>query len=95
MIVARICRLESCNSVQQGCSSWFWGRERERRTLEIRLYATMSLRDILRLKVDKFFVEKCWVYGIKMSFLFFGWREAFSRTKRKIRIKYENVLFFF
>lgn len=44
--------------------------------LEIRLYATMSLRDILRLKVDKFFVEKCWVYGIKMSFLFFGWREA-------------------
>lgn len=75
MIVARICRLESCNSVQQGCSSWFWRRERE--MLEIRLYATMSLRDILRLKVDKFFVEKCWVYGIKMSFLFLGGGKLF------------------
>lgn len=45
--------------------------------LEIRLYATMSLRDILRLKVDKFFVEKCWVYGIKMSFLFLGGGKLF------------------
>lgn len=86
MIVARICPLESRNLTQQGCRE----KERERVTFKIRLY------DVARYFEGRQIFRGKTLGGIKMSFLFFGWREAslFSHTKREIRLKYENVLFF-